>query len=228
MLITRLELLTSSLIRLREFYTNILELPAYLENDSLHVQAGKTDLIFKQEDDFQGAYHFCFNIPENKFVECKAWTLAKIPLLKDDKGNDEFTGDAWNSSSIYFKDSAGNILEFIARHNQKNATQESFNNQQILQISEIGLPSKDVISFAKELCSKLGIEVYKQDFNETFTPIGDEDGLLILPIENRIWYPNTSVPAKLLDVKVDLEVNGKKFHISGVPYEILGVSYNLV
>lgn len=220
MLIKRLELLTSNLILQKEFYSSVLELPVKLQNDSLHIQAGRTDLIFKQENDFDGAYHFCFNIPENKFAECKAWTLNKIPLLKDDKGNDEFTGGSWNSSSIYFKDSAGNILEFIARHDQKNRVNESFNNQHILQVSEIGLPSKDVISFAKELCAKLGVSVYRQDFNETFTPLGDEDGLLILPVENRIWYPNTRIPAKLLDVKVDVEISGENFHISGMPYEI--------
>lgn len=220
MLIKRLELLTSDLIRQREFYASVLELSAKLEIDSLHIQAGKTELIFKAQKDFDGAYHFCFNIPENKFTECKAWISTKIPLLKDDKNNDEFTGGAWTSSSIYFKDSGGNILEFIAWHDQKNAIDESFNSNHILQVSEIGLPSKDVISFAKELCSKLGVDVYKQDFNETFTPIGDEDGLLILPVENRIWYPNTGVPAKLLDVKVDLEVNGKEFQINGMPYEI--------
>lgn len=219
MLIKRLEILTSNLDRQFEFYSSILDLPVKAENDSLHIQAGKTELVFKEQKDFDGAYHFCFNIPENKFDECKAWTLAKIPLLKDDKGNDEFTGGAWNSSSIYFKDSAGNILEFIARHDQANATNEPFSSLQILQVSEIGLPSQDVISFAKELCKKLGVSVYRQDFNETFTPIGDEDGLLILPVENRIWYPNTGVPAKLLDVKVDLEVNGKKFQIKGMPYE---------
>lgn len=220
MLIKRLELLTSNLIHQRDFYASVLELPALLDGDTLQIQAGKTDLIFKEQKDFNGAYHFCFNIPENKFSECKRWTLDKILLLKDDKGNDEFTGGAWNSSSIYFKDSAGNILEFIARHDQKNTTEESFKSKHILQVSEIGLPAQDVISFAKDLCSILGVDVYRQDFNETFTSIGDEDGLLILPVENRIWYPNSGVPAKLLDVNVDLEVNGKNFQISGIPYQV--------
>ncbi|MBL8098716.1 MAG: hypothetical protein JNK81_06015 [Anaerolineales bacterium] len=220
MIITRLTLLTSNLFAQKEFYTSLLALPATLKNDSLHIQAGKTDLIFKEQKDFDGAYHFCFNIPENKFNECKQWTLAKIPLLKDDKGNDEFTGGAWNSSSIYFKDSAGNILEFIARHDQKNATNESFNSNHILQVSEIGLPSQDVISFAKELCLQLGLSVYRQDFNETFTPIGDEDGLLILPVENRIWYPNSGVPARLLSVSLEIETSKGGFVINGFPYEV--------
>ena len=214
MLIKRLELLTSDLIHQREFYSTVLELPAQLEKDSLLIQAGKTNLIFKQAPaDWQGAYHVCFNIPANQFVNAKAWLTSKISLLKDEKGNDEFTGGSWNSSSTYFKDSAGNILELIARHNQNNAVDSNFNSKHILQVSEIGLPSKDVIPYAKELCSKLGVDVYKQDFNETFTPIGDENGLLILPVENRIWYPNTGVPAKMLDVKVDLDVNGKPFQL---------------
>ncbi|NJN80098.1 MAG: hypothetical protein HC797_06310 [Anaerolineales bacterium] len=221
MLITRLEILTSNLLGQFEFYSSLLAFPTKLEKEMLFVQAGKTDLIFKEQKSFDGSYHFALTSQKNKFAECKAWTLTKIPLLKDDKGNDEFTGGSWNSSSIYFKDATGNILEFIARHDQTNATQESFNSKHILQISEIGLPSNDVISFAKELCSKLSVDVYKQDFNETFTPIGDEDGLLILPVENRIWYPNTGVPAKLLDVKVDLEVRGKSFQINGMPYGIL-------
>ncbi len=221
MFIRRLEILTLDLVAQKEYYASLLELPVRLEGDSLFVQAGKTDLVFTQAPvHWVGQYHFCFNVPENKFEQAKAWLSAKTSLLKDDKGNDEFKSQTWNATSLYFKDAAGNILEFIARHDQKNAVETPFNSGQILQVSEIGLPSKNVISFAKELCEKLGVFVYKQEPNETFTPIGDEDGLLILPIENRIWYPNTGVRARMLSVKVDLEVNGKQFKLSGVPYEV--------
>ena len=222
MIITRLELLTSDLPAQLDFYSSLLELPARLAGDTLTVTAGKTNLVFTQAPaEWRGAYHFCFNIPENRFAQARAWISAKVPLLPDEKGNDEFHSKTWNASSIYFKDAAGNILEFIARHDQGNAVDAPFESGQILQISEIGLASKDVIAFAKELCGKLGVEVYRQDFNETFTPIGDEDGLLILPVEKRIWYPNTGVPAELLPVKVELEVNGRTFKIKGVPYVIV-------
>ncbi len=221
MLIKRLELLTDDLIGQKEFYSSVLELPVHLEDTSLLVKAGKTDIVFKQAPaQWMGQYHFCFNIPENQFLQAKVWLSKRIPLLKDENGNDEFKSQTWNATSLYFKDTAGNILEFIARHDQKNATEIPFNSEQILQVSEIGLPSKDVISFAKELCGKLGVSVYKQEPNETFTPIGDEDGLFILPVENRIWIPNTGVPARMLSVKVDVEVNGKEFKLSGVPYEV--------
>ncbi|MBL8102231.1 MAG: hypothetical protein JNM02_06860, partial [Anaerolineales bacterium] len=207
MWIKRLELPTVDLIAQRDFYAYVLDLPAHLEDDSLLVKAGKTDILFTLAPaDWTGAYHFCFNIPENQFPQARVWLSKRIPLLKDAQGKDEFHSETWNATSLYFKDTAGNILEFIARHDQKNAVEIPFNGEQILQVSEIGLPSQDVIAFAKELCEKLGVSVYKQEPNETFTPIGDEDGLFILPIENRIWYPNTGVPARMLSVRVDFEV----------------------
>ncbi len=221
MLIKQLELLTSDLYAQRDYYANVLELPVHLNVDSLEVVAGKTELIFRQAPPgWKGEYHFCFNIPENQFIYAKAWIFARIPLLKDENGVDEFKSESWNSTSLYFKDSGGNILEFIARHVQKNSVHAVFNSEQILQVSEIGLPSKDVVSFADELCKCLGISVYKQEPNETFTPVGNEDGLFILPVEKRIWYPNTGVPAQMLAVKVKVDVNGKEFNVRGVPYEI--------
>lgn len=221
MLIKRLELLTSNLSAQLEYYRDLLNLPAEINSSKLVIQAGQTQLIFKQAPTNQaGQYHFCFNIPENQFAESKKWISAKTPLLKGENGADEFQSESWNAHSLYFQDADGNILEIIARHKQQNAIHSRFDSRQILQVSEIGLPSKNVISFAKELCSQLGISIYKQEANETFTPIGDEDGLFILPVENRIWYPNSGVPAKLLDVQIDFEVNGKNFNLTGMPYSV--------
>jgi len=214
MFIKRLELSTSDLLGQRDYYANVLELPTRLDADSLMVSAGKTELIFKQaQSPWKGEYHFCFNIPENQFPLAKAWLSARIPLLKDKHGNDEFQSGSWNSTSLYFKDTAGNILELIARHVQNNAIQGPFTSEQILQVSEIGLPAKDVTAFARELCARLGVSIYRQEADDRFTPIGDEDGLLILPIENRIWYPDTGIPAQLLFTRVKVEVNGREFDV---------------
>ena len=219
--ITRLELLTADLRAQRDFYTKILELPVKLASSTLEVKAGKTDLVFDQAPaDFDGAYHFAFNIPENQFQSGKTWISERIPLLHDESGKDEFHSDNWNSDSVYFKDAAGNVLEFIARHNLKNPATERFDGRQILNISEIGLPSEDVIAFAKELCTTLNLAVFKQEPNESFTPVGDDHGLLILPIQNRIWIPNSGVPAKLLPVRVSGNTNGNTWEVRGVPYQI--------
>ena len=79
MRIKRLELPTSSLLGQLEYYQTVLQLPATLEADSLIIQAGRTELIFKQAPNgWTGQYHFCFNIPENKFDECSIGDLITI------------------------------------------------------------------------------------------------------------------------------------------------------
>src|ERR1044071_4210073 len=124
------------------------------------------------KSDFDGAYHFAFNIPENQYHTAKNWISSRIPLLKDKTGKEDFASESWNSDSIYFLDASGNILEFIARHNLQNATDGSFDSSQILNVSEIGLPSENVIELASRLCTEIGLSVFKQELNATFTPVG--------------------------------------------------------
>jgi hypothetical protein len=222
MKITRLELLTVNLPAQQEFYAKILELSTKLTPSGLEIQAGKTELLLTQAaPDFDGAYHLAFNIPENQFRAAKEWISSRAPLLRDETGKDEFESESWNSDSVYFKDSAGNVLEFIARRNLKNTAEGYFDSKQILQVSEIGLPSENVVAFANELCTRLNLTVFKQQPNETFTPVGDDHGLLILPIKGRIWIPNSGVPAKLLPVKVKGTAGGKNWEVRGYPYKIL-------
>jgi catechol 2,3-dioxygenase-like lactoylglutathione lyase family enzyme len=205
----------------RDFYANILELPVTLSPAGLEVKAGKTDILFtRASPDFDGAYHFAFNIPENQFRAAKEWITSRVSLLHDESGKYEFESESWNSHSVYFKDAAGNVLEFIARHNLKNAVEGDFDSKHVLQVSEIGLPSEDVLAFAKELCTRLNLSVFKQRPDESFTPVGDDNGLFILPIKDRIWIPDSGVPAKLLPVKVKGEENGRQWEVSGYPYEI--------
>lgn len=220
--ITSLELPVKDLQAQHDYYTQVLGLSANLSVERLEVRAGTTKLIFTQgSSDFVGAYHFAFNIPENQFGAAKAWISNRIPLLHDESGKDEFDSASWNSNSVYFKDAAGNVLEFIARHNLKNAESGDFDGGKILNISEIGLPSEDVVTFANELCARLGLSVFKQEPDATFTPVGDDNGLFILPIKDRIWIPNSGVPARLLPVKVVGEANGAAWEVRDVPYEIL-------
>jgi catechol 2,3-dioxygenase-like lactoylglutathione lyase family enzyme len=221
MKITRLELLTKDIQAQRDFYADVLDLPVSLNSSGLEVKAGESDLFFKQAwSDFEGAYHFAFNIPENQYDAAKHWIASRIPILKDKSGNEDFESKSWESISLYFLDAAGNVLEFIARHNLHNVAHEEFGSGQILNISEIGLSSEDVIGLANELCIRLGLSVFKQEPNETFTPVGDDNGLLILPVKDRIWMPDSGVPAKMLPVTVTGETNGRAWEVRGVPYEI--------
>jgi hypothetical protein len=221
MKITYLELATGDLRAQQNYFAGVLELTVSLAENRLKVKAGATTLVFTQaEPDFDGAYHVAFNIPENQFRAAKKWIAGRASLLRDDKGSDEFNSSSWNATSLYFKDAAGNILEFIARHDLKNRADEEFNADQILCVSEIGLPAENVIEFASDLCTRLNLSVFHQEPNESFTPVGDDDGLLILPVVNRIWYPNTGVPAKPLPVRIDVESSTGRWEIRGVPYGV--------
>jgi hypothetical protein len=219
--ITRLELLSADLRAQRDFYAGVLDLPVRLDPPVLEVKAGQSDLLFTESPAFDGAYHFAFNIPENQFDAAKKWISSRVPLLRDENGQDEFKSENWNSHSVYFKDAAGNVLEFIARHDLNNAVNGEFDSRQILKVSEIGLPSEDVVGLANEICKRLDVFVFRQEPNETFTPVGDDDGLLILPIKDRIWIPNSGVPARLLSVGVEGTVHGRGWEVRGVPYEII-------
>ena len=218
--ITRLELLSADLEAQKDFYANVLELPVRRDSTILEVKAGKTELLFTEAPEFDGAYHFAFNIPESQFDSAKMWISSRVSLLRDENGNDEFHFENWNSSSVYFKDAAGNVLELIARHNLKNVMNTEFDSNQILNVSEIGLPSEDVIRLVAEICKRLDVSVFRQEPNESFTPVGDDDGLLIIPVKDRIWFPNSGVPARLLSVRVEGTINGKEWDVRGVPYEI--------
>lgn len=219
--ITYLELSAKDLQAQAKYYASVLELPVNLFATKLEVTAGATTLVFKQaQPDFDGAYHFAFNIPANQLLAAKAWIAERVPLLRDENGKDDFDLTSWNSHSVYFKDAAGNVLEFIARRDLKNPVEGGFNSSHILNVSEIGLPSDDVIGLANELCARLGVSVFHQQPNENFTPVGDDNGLFILPVKNRIWIPNSGMPAKLLPVIARGDVRGKAWEVRGFPYEI--------
>lgn len=223
--IQKLELFTADLAAQNDFYSTVLGLNTELASDGLHVQAGTTEILFQQApSDFDGAYHFAFNIPENQYASAKTWISSKIPLLHDNSGKEDFHSDNWNSDSMYFPDAAGNVLELIARHNLNNASEEEFSGSQILNVSEIGLPSDDVIELANEICTQLNLSVFKQEPNETFTPVGDDHGLFILPVHHRIWMPDSGVPAKLLPIRVVGIKNENLWEVRGIPYEIMRVS----
>jgi catechol-2,3-dioxygenase len=222
--ITYIELPARDFVAQRDFYSQVLELPVELSTKRLEVKAGKTTLAFTQtEADFDGAYHFAFNIPQNQFHAAKVWMSERLPLLRNETGQDEYDFTNWNAQAFYFKDAGGNILEFIARHELQNAVKAPFDSRQILQVSEIGLPSEDVVTFANQLCSQLGLRLFRTSQpDKGFTPIGDDHGLFILPEVGRLWLPthNPGIPARLLPVRVKVQVNGTAWEVQGVPYTI--------
>ncbi len=222
MRIKSLELQTADLEGQRDFYEGVLGLPVRLAGGKLGVTAGWSQLVFSPAAGTESPlYHFAFNIPENQFDAAMAWTAARTAILADASGERVFPSESWNAHAMYFKDAAGNILEFIARHDLRNAVNEEFDSGQILCVSEIGLGTEDVTGLVRQLGERLGISPFKGEGSDTFTAVGDDEGLFIVVQRGRIWRPDSGVPADVWPVDAAVEVGGKQHRVTGVPYKIL-------
>lgn len=176
---------------LMPFYRDVLGLPV-TESTAGHfiVQVGYTKLTFLYRDDEASGsspyYHFAINIPENKLDEAKRWIESRVELGTED-GKDISYSELWDSHSVYFMDTGGNILELIARHTMVNAVDRPFDEKRdLLGISEMGLPTKDVPHAVDEL-EALGIPTYKRR-DPVFNPVGDEEGIFIVVKPGRRWH----------------------------------------
>jgi catechol-2,3-dioxygenase len=177
---------------LKNFYGSVLNLEISSDNDdSFSVNAGASFIRFEKfAGNAKPFYHFAFNIPENKLSSAKKWMQSKAELIKSpEDGEDEFHFQSWNAHSIFFYDPAGNILEFIARHNLMNGTADDFTEKNILNVSEIGVPVKSLNKISDIMNQTYGIPLFSGD-NETFSAMGNDNGLFIIVKNGRKWFPD--------------------------------------
>ncbi|OAB45600.1 VOC family protein [Paenibacillus antarcticus] len=188
MKIEEIRLYAERLDALKEFYSVHLEFPIIdSSNTSITFSVGSSRLTFVQSDCVATPfYHFAFNIVETKNELAIEWLKSKGININQVDDHDESYFESWNCHSIYFYDPAGNIVEFIARHNQEHESDSEFSTKDIINISEIGLPSEDVIELSTYIQEEYNEQIYLSG-SPTFTPIGDEEGLVILSSLQRIW-----------------------------------------
>jgi catechol 2,3-dioxygenase-like lactoylglutathione lyase family enzyme len=231
--ILSLELRTSaSLNKMRDFYCRSIGLGVVEEKaDRLTVAAGQTRLTFMSSaaDDGKPFYHFAFNIPENKLLDARTWQGKRTPLLPVPEGlqDPKFPNDVvhfrhWNAHSIFFLDPAGNVLEYIARHDLRNAARGTFDREDILYASEIGLIVDDVPAASRKLREIAGLDQYKGG-DEQFTAIGDERGLLLVMKRGRILSLalKEKKGADVFPTTVQIKGSQRTKHaLPGFPYEL--------
>ncbi|WP_425148295.1 VOC family protein [Deinococcus sp.] len=207
MQLLEVHLQTSDLSAQRAFYSGVLGLPVHADNpERLLVQIGTTALVFERAAAaLAGPYHLAFNIPPRQFSAAADWLSARVPLLPNGQERLFRSSPGWNAQMMYFLDPAGNILELIARHALPGSSPEddAFGPQSLLCVSEVGLAVEDVEASARELAAVLGLAPY-QETSDTFKPLGDEHGLLIVVASGRPWFPTTRaafpLPLKVLAV----------------------------
>jgi len=188
MRIKKLTIYTAKLSAQKVFYRDTLGLPVIEETiDFISLHIGKSILRIEQRNQAT-PYHFAINMPANQEIDALNWLKTKVNIIRD--GENEIQDfDFWNAKAIYFYDADNNIVEFIARKNLNINSDKPFNQNSLLEISEIGIPTLDIEAHFKVLNEALGLEVYSGNF-ERFCAIGGETGLFIcINREEKDWYP---------------------------------------
>ena len=231
--ILHLDLVTATPIaELKKFYTGVLELPLISEQaDQFMIRAGETTLSFVQVKQYDAApfYHFAFNIPENKIVKAREWQLKRTELSATPAHmiDDKFPKDIrhfqnWNAHSIFFWDPAGNLVEYIARHDLGNGADGEFTSKDLLCASEIAFIVNDADAIADELKSSFNLSQYRGG-DANFRAIGDENGLLLVIKKGRIWESHTNISRTPATIKTAVTINADKKEIwkpANYPFEI--------
>ncbi|RXG31901.1 VOC family protein [Leeuwenhoekiella marinoflava] len=188
MQLEELKIHTANLTDQKLFYTEILRLEIIAESgNAVSFKVGKSVLKFEYRD-AATPYHFAITIPANKEKEALSWLKERVDILKNDSNSiQEFKN--WNAKAIYFYDADQNIVEFIARNNLKNDADEVFDQNLLLELSEIGLPTTNIKKEFELLNKITNMEVYDGNF-ERFCAIGTENGLIICIDKNlKNWFP---------------------------------------
>jgi catechol-2,3-dioxygenase len=228
-LITALDLLTNvPLNEMKAFYGGLLGLPVTGQENELTVIAGESVIRFTgiKEKTTRPFYHVAFNIPENKIQKAYAWQRKRTPIIHpntEGTRNEVVHFAHWNAHSVFFLDPAGNLLEYIARHDLENAADGDFTVKDILYASEIGLIVDDVISSGNVLQKELDLTQYREA-SAGFWPIGDESGLLLMIRKGREWsaHPGQSNKTGIFKTAVTIRNEGKRtWELPGYPYSII-------
>lgn len=216
MKIHSIRLQIDSLEKVTRFYGEILGLKrgAALPGEA-HFHAGYSTLIFSEKQGFNGCYHFAFNIPCNQIEEAIFWlTQRGIAMIPGPNGQALVDFPNWNAQSAYFFDPAGNIVEFIARWDLQNASDLPFGPGALLEISEIGVVTKDVLAWNAHAARNFGVLPFvKSQPGPDFSALGTDEGLFIVVPEGRKWFL-ADIPATIEPLEVRFEQAGKIYTLN--------------
>lgn len=217
MKISRLKIKSAAVVQLRYFYRQVIGFPVVGNDESIIIYAGKTIIEVEQSPPGQyPVYHFAFNIPSNKTDQAHDWLKSRVELLfMDDYKSDIADFVNWHAKSLYFKDPAGNIVEFVSRFDLKDNEDASFSSAQIRYVSEIGMvfEGDNFDRLIGEFMNKYSLNYFdKQEPLPQFRAIGDDEGLFIAVPANREWYPTKNVYSMNAPLEVNWSLGDKQFH----------------
>lgn len=194
MRITALTISTAFIDECRRFYVDALGFPEHEViggSDGLAMQAGYTRFTFVPGT-ADARYHFAFNVRPDQLTDAAEWLQRNGVELIPSPGGQGTVVDFpdWKARSVYFFDPAGNIVEVIARAALKPAgNAPKFSAASLLGVSEIGMVTDDLAAYRDWLAGVHGIAGFvRQQNTDSFTALGDDEGLLLLVPPGREWY----------------------------------------
>lgn len=230
--IRALRLRTSAqLTDMKAFYCDLLGLPILCDTaDAFTIAGGATRITFSRSRGVSTPfYHIAFNIPKNKILSAREWQRQRTPLLKaPEKHLDPaYPGDVryfshWNAHAVFFLDPAGNVLEYIARHDLNYSAAGPFSSADILYASEIAFIVDDVSKAATKVKQAFALQQYRQS-SDQFCVLGDETGLLLIFRRGRDLAPGSDEarPAKVFETGAVIRgASQKTIQLQSYPYTI--------
>lgn len=224
MRVDEVELSVPDLEASRAFYAGVLQLAELPADSGLALAAGRTRLTFRAAPaGVRPRYHIAFSVPLARFDAARRLVAARTPLIT--AGGDEvIIHVSWDAVAFYFRDPAGSILECIARRAEPADDPSAPEAPGIGCVCEVGVVVDDVPAVAATLRGTLGVAPFRGSEGDTFTALGDEEGLLIVVQRGREWYPSTGLAADPAPLQLTLTLNdGARYGISGPPYRCAGV-----
>ncbi|WP_433953500.1 VOC family protein [Curtobacterium flaccumfaciens] len=199
--IRQVQLATRSLADTARFYER-LGCPVEAVDATVRVVVGSTLLVFRELPEMTGALHLAITIPTGTFDAAKAWIAGLTTVLGTDD-QDEFEGPPnWNSRSVYFEGPDQQLLELIERRDLPVDVGEN-TAVPLVSVSEVGVPVPDVLG-AVEALRRAGLEPYANPPGESFSAVGDVDGLVILVSPDRRWFPTGDRSPSSAPVVIDV------------------------
>ncbi len=189
MKISHLTIFTNNLKEQTSFYSEVLGFQIITKtSNSVTLKTGESFLEFREKKQVN-PYHFAFNIPKNKVEEVYKWLQNRVKLIADHT-NKIIHFKKWNATAMYFYDKDQNIVEFIARANLDITSNKIFSSEEIISISEIGIPTNNIEPIYKQINNIKKIAIYDGSFDR-FCAIGNEEGLfIIIKKEIKKWFPS--------------------------------------
>jgi len=203
----------SELFQIRNFWENTIGCEVVSQTfNSFTLKIGTSLLTFKPNfiSVLRPQYHFAILIPSNQIENCLAWLKnggnkkdgKEIQLWRGGESNAEIIqSPLYNSTSVYFADYGGNIIELVARRNIDNPESGEFSSEMFKEINAVSIVTKEIRAAQELIEDNLG---YKPVDRTTsgYKVMGNANGLINLVVQGRILPPTTTEIAFPFEMEV--------------------------